>query len=282
MSRTPSPSRRIDDLIAIMAALRTPETGCPWDLEQTFATVAPYTVEEAHEVADAVVRGDMGDLCDELGDLLLQVVFHARMAEEQGSFGFGDVVEAITRKLIRRHPHVFGESRDLSPDEVKALWGEIKAAEKADKAKRRGEPADAPAPLLALVPAGLPPAQRAVKLQAKAATVGFDWPGPAPVIAKMREELDELAEAVGSGRQERVADELGDLLFVAANLARHFGLDPDMAMAGANAKFTRRFGAVEKALREIGKSPAESDLAEMDRLWNAAKLAERRGSGGAA
>jgi ATP diphosphatase len=272
----PSPSRRIEHLVALMAALRTPGSGCPWDLEQDFASIAPYTIEESHEVADAIARGDMDDLCEELGDLLLQVVFHARMAEEAGHFALGDVIAAINAKLWRRHPHVFGDARSLSPEAVKALWGAIKAQEKAERAARRGLPAEAPSSLLDGVPRGLPPAQRAVRLQDSAARVGFDWPGPGPVVAKLREEVDELAEAVASGDREKVAEELGDLLFVAANLARHHSLDPDQTMASANAKFSRRFKAVERSLQAMGKRPEDSSLEEMDRLWNDAKAAERQ------
>jgi nucleoside triphosphate diphosphatase len=272
----PIPSRNIADLIAIMAALRHPTEGCPWDVEQTFATIAPYTVEEAYEVQDAALRGDMADLCEELGDLLLQVVFHARMAEEAEQFAFGDVVEAITRKLIRRHPHVFGDARHLSPDQVKALWAAIKAEEKREKRARPGLDAPVEGSVLAGIGAGLPPAKRAVRLQAAAARVGFDWPEPGHVVDKMREEVGEIAEAVAGGDKAAIADEIGDLLFVTANLARWFDIDPDTAMAKANRKFTRRFNFVEQELAKTGVSPSESTLAEMDALWNEAKQAERR------
>jgi nucleoside triphosphate diphosphatase len=245
-----TPSRDIADLIAIMAALRDRETGCPWDIEQTFASIAPYTIEEAQEVADAIAGGDREDLREELGDLLLQVVFHARMAEEEGAFDFGGVVEAVTRKMVRRHPHVFAERRDWTPAEVKASWARIKAEEKAERAARR---------------------QRAVRLQDKAAKVGFDWPNVEDVIAKAEEELAELKAAAASGDVAHVEEELGDLLFVLANVARWRGLDPDMAMAKANAKFERRFSRVEALLRARGKTPAQSSLAEMDALWNEAK-----------
>jgi ATP diphosphatase len=266
------PSRDIADLIAIMAAMRDPAAGCPWDLEQTFATIAPYTIEEAHEVAEAIASGDREDLREELGDLLLQVVFHARMAEEEGAFDFGGVVEAVTRKMIRRHPHVFGDGRAWSPADVKAAWGRIKAEEKAERALRRGEPAvEEQTSALAGVPRGLPPGQRAVKLQDKAAKVGFDWPTVADVLAKADEELAELKAAVASGDAAHAEEELGDLLFVLANVARWRGIDPDMAMAKANAKFERRFSTVEALLRQRGKTPAGSDLAEMDALWNEAK-----------
>lgn len=269
------PARDIARLIEIMAALRASDTGCPWDVEQTFATIAPYTVEEAYEVADAIARGDLEDLKDELGDLLLQVVFHARMAEEQGAFAFPDVVEAITTKLVRRHPHVFGSARELPAAEVKALWGAIKAEEKAERAARRGEGGAAPS-LLDGAPLALPGLTRAVKLQQKAATVGFDWDDVALVVGKVREEADEVAEAVASGDRDSVEDEIGDLLCAVANLARHMEIDPEAAIRRSNAKFERRFRAIEAALRAQGRSPADSDLAEMDALWNVAKAEERK------
>jgi ATP diphosphatase len=271
------PSRDIVRLIEIMAALRTPLTGCPWDLQQSFATIAPYTIEEAYEVADAIAREDLADLPGELGDLLLQVVFHARMAEEAGLFDFGDVVQAITEKLIRRHPHVFGDAGDLSPDDVKGLWERIKAAEKAERGK-----GDAKLGVLADVPVALPALTRALKLQAKAGRVGFDWNDARAVLAKIREEADEieaeLAAEAGSNAQVRraaVQDEVGDLLFAVVNLARHLDVEPEAALRGANAKFERRFGAIERALEARGKTPAQSTLAEMDALWNAAKAAEK-------
>jgi nucleoside triphosphate diphosphatase len=267
-----SSSRDIADLIAIMAALRHRETGCPWDIEQTFATIAPYTVEEAHEVSEAIASGDREDLREELGDLLLQVVFHARMAEEEGAFDFGGVVEAITRKMIRRHPHVFGERRNWTPTEVKASWSRIKQEEKAERAARRGETGEAArTSILDGVPTALPAAQRAVKLQDKAAKAGFDWPDVTQVLDKAEEEIRELREAVASGKETDVAEELGDLLFVLANVARWRNLDPDMVLRQASAKFERRFKLVEEMLRERGKTPAQSDLAEMDALWNEAK-----------
>ena len=265
------PSRDMTDLLAIMAALRDKNTGCAWDIAQDFATIAPYTLEEAHEVMEAVASGDREDLREELGDLLLQVVFHAQMAAEEGSFDFGGVVEAITAKMIRRHPHVFSERRHWTPAEVKANWARIKHQEKVERAVRRGEVVDQPAGILEGVSSALPAAQRAVKLQDKAAKVGFDWPDVMDVISKAEEELAELKEAVRSRNTPHVAEELGDLLFVLANLARWHGLDPDMAMAGANAKFQRRFGLVEHLLHARGKTPQTSDLAEMDALWNEAK-----------
>jgi len=273
------PSADIAGLIEIMAALRTPGTGCPWDLEQDFASIAPYTVEEAYEVADAIARGDLVDLKDELGDLLLQVVFHARMAQEQDAFAFPDVVEAITAKLIRRHPHVFGEARDLSPAEVKALWGKIKAQERADKAAARhaaGLPeAEDATGVLAGVPTALPALTRAWKLQARASTVGFDWNDARLVLDKVREETAEIDVALADGDKAAVAEEIGDLLFVVANLARHVDADPEACLAAASAKFERRFAGIETALAAQGRKPADASLAEMEALWQQVKRAER-------
>lgn len=272
------PSRDIARLIEIMAALRTPGTGCPWDLEQSFETIVPYTIEEAYEVADAVAGGDRHDLRDELGDLLLQVAFHARMAQEEGSFDFGGVVEAITAKLIRRHPHVFGPAQQMTPEAVKGAWSKIKAEEKAERASRRqaagfgGEP---PASALDGVPAALPALTRALKLQEKASRVGFDWNDARQVMAKIREELDEVGAALDEGGVEAVRDEVGDLLFAVANLARHAGVDPEAALRGTNHKFVRRFSAIEAALGAAGRTPSEASLAEMDALWDAAKRSER-------
>ena len=273
------PSRDISRLNEIMAALRTPETGCPWDLEQTFATIAPYTLEEAYEVADAIERGDVANLREELGDLLLQVVFHARMAEEEGRFDFGDVVDAITRKLIRRHPHVFGDARDLTSDEVKALWGRIKAQEKRERAEARraaGLPAEETTGALADVPLALPALTRALKLQQKAGKVGFDWNDPRAVLAKLREEIDEVEAELDAGDVASVAGEVGDLLFAVANLARHLSVDPEAALRGANAKFERRFAHIESRLGEAGRTPADATLDEMEALWSEAKQRERQ------
>jgi len=274
-----TPSSDIARLLEIMAALRTPRTGCPWDLEQDFASIAPYTLEEAYEVVDAIERGDLADLRDELGDLLLQVVFHARMAEEQGAFAFPDVVEAITRKLIRRHPHVFGEAQNLAPEQVKALWDEIKRKEKTERRRdreRMGLPPEVhEAGFLGGVPAALPALTRAQKLTTKAAKVGFDWPDAAQVIDKIHEELEEVKEASSSGERERIEDEIGDLLFSVANLARHYGIDPETALRRTNAKFERRFGAVEEGLKRQGRTLNEASLDEMEELWVRAKLAER-------
>ena len=262
-------SRDISRLIEIMAALRTPDTGCPWDLEQNFATIAPYTLEEAYEVADAIARGDLVDLREELGDLLLQVVFHARMAQEQSAFDFGDVVRAITEKLLRRHPHVFGEARGLTPDDVKLLWDRIKSEEKAGK--QAAEPVGA----LAGVPVGLPALTRALKLQQKAGKVGFDWNDPMAVLAKIREEADEIEAAIRAGEAKEAAAETGDLLFAVVNLARHLDADPEAVLRATNQKFERRFGSIERALEARGKTPSESTLAEMDALWDEAKAAEK-------
>jgi ATP diphosphatase len=262
------PSRDIGRLLELMAALRTPGTGCPWDLQQSFETIAPYTIEEAYEVVDAIARKDLSGLADELGDLLLQVVFHARMAEEQGAFDFGDVVFAITSKLIRRHPHVFGDLRDLTPDEVKELWQKIKDEERSAKS---GEGAES---ILDGITLALPALNRALKLQQRAADVGFDWPGVPETRAKVEEELGETINAEGD--PEAAADEIGDLLFAVVNYARKLGVDPESALRATNEKFRRRFRSIEDALRARGKSPAESDLAEMDALWNEAKAAERK------
>lgn len=252
----------IPRLLAIMARLRDRERGCPWDIEQDFASIAPYTIEEAYEVADAIERGDMGDLRDELGDLLFQAVYHARMAEEAGAFGFRDVVQAISDKMIRRHPHVFGdETRDKTAADQTRDWEKIKAAERASRG----------ASVLDGVAPGLPALTRAMKLQNRAARVGFDWPDAGEVLDKITEETAELVEARDSGDAGRITEEYGDLMFVMANLARHLGIDPEAALRHANAKFTRRFHAIEAALAAKGRSPAESDLAEMDGLWNAAK-----------
>ena len=256
-------------LIAIMARLRDPADGCAWDLEQTFATIAPYTVEEAYEVADAIERGDMDDLRDELGDLLLQVVFHARMAQEAGSFAFDDVAQAICEKMIRRHPHVFGDAGHRDSAEQTRAWEVIKAQERAGK--------NAKASVLDGVSVGLPGLSRAVKLTARAGRVGFDWPDAAQVLDKVHEELAELEVEVAANDQTKAAEELGDLLFVLANLARKLDIDPEAAIRGANAKFSRRFGFIETALAGEGRTPDQSDLAEMDGLWNAAKAAERAG-----
>jgi MazG family protein len=275
--RAGSVTNRIEKLIEVMAALRSAGTGCPWDLEQTFSTIAPYTIEEAYEVADAIERGDMGELKEELGDLLLQVVYHARMAEEAKAFDFPDVVSAITGKMIRRHPHVFGDEAARSAGVAKGFWEQIKAAE--NKAKAESRRANGPGrhhqSLLDDVPVGLPALTRAVKLQNKAANVGFDWPSLAPVFAKLKEELAELEAVVAERQQHKIAEEFGDLLFVVANVARHLRIDPEAALRSANAKFVRRFRHIEERLAALGKSPGQSNLEEMDKLWDDAKARER-------
>ena len=267
-----SPSTDIARLLEIMTALRTPETGCPWDLQQTFETIAPYTIEEAYEVSDAIERRDMDDLRDELGDLLLQVVFHARLAEEEGRFAFSDVVEAITAKLIRRHPHVFGDVQNLSPEAVKNLWATIKAGERAKKQARTSE---APRRHLDDIPNNLPALTRATKLQTRASAVGFDWNDPALVLAKVREELAEVEGAVKQEDPRAIEEEIGDLLFAAVNLARHHSVDPEASLRAGNAKFVRRFGFIEGALSGQGRALNDASLAEMEALWQEAKQADK-------
>jgi ATP diphosphatase len=269
---TPSPD--ISRLLEIMARLRTPGTGCPWDLEQNFSTIAPYTIEEAYEVADAIARGDLEDLRDELGDLLLQVVYHARMAEELNAFAFGDVVEAITKKMIRRHPHVFADKDgNIAAAGVKSAWERIKAEEKAERAARR-PPDEAHIALLSGVKAGQPALMRAMELQRRASSVGFDWNDPRAVLRKIREEADEIEAALDRGDAEGLAEETGDLLFALVNLARHIGADPEMALRGTNTKFERRFDYIERTLAAQGRSLEGASLAEMDALWDEAKAKE--------
>jgi nucleoside triphosphate diphosphatase len=267
-----SSSRGIARLLEIMAVLRTPETGCPWDLAQTWGTIARYTIEEAYEVADAIARNDLDELQDELGDLLLQVVFHSRIAEESGAFTFGDVVERLTDKLVRRHPHVFGADRVRDAGDVESLWSRIKAEERAEKAnrKRPGEHAG----ILADVPIALPALTRAYKLQAKASEVGFDWNDARTVIAKIDEEAREIEAELVIGARAAAAAELGDLLFAAVNLARHLDVDPEELVRAANAKFEARFAAIERALSARGKTAQQATLEEMEELWNEAKAAE--------
>ena len=260
----------LDRLLDIMARLRDPATGCPWDVEQTFATIAPYTIEEAYEVADAIQRDDLADLRDELGDLLLQVVFHARMAEERGAFDFHAVATGVADKMVRRHPHVFGDQQVDSAQEMTEAWEAGKAAERAAKAEASGGVAS----VLDGVIGGLPALTRAVKLQKRAARVGFDWTDPLDILAKLHEEADEVREAAGSGSRAHLTDELGDLLFVVANLCRRYDVDPEAALRGANAKFEGRFRSIERTLAAQGRSPRESTLAEMEALWTAAKRAE--------
>jgi MazG family protein len=257
--------KTLPDLLAVMAALRTPGTGCPWDLEQTFATIAPYTIEEAYEVADAIERKDLGDLKDELGDLLFQVVFHSRMAEEQGAFAFADVAQAINDKMRRRHPHVFGDQRVAGSAEQTTRWEELKRAERSS-AEKSG--------VLDDVPLGLPALTRAMKLGKRAATVGFDWPDVAGVRAKVDEELAEIDAAAAIGNAADVAAEIGDLLFPVANWCRHLKLDPETCLRSANERFARRFRAVEAEVSASGKSWSSHDAAALDALWRRAKAAE--------
>jgi ATP diphosphatase len=272
------PSRDIARLIEIMAALRTPVTGCPWDLEQDFSTIAPYTIEEAYEVADAIAREDLADLRDELGDLLLQVVYHARMAQEQGAFDFGAVVETVTAKMIRRHPHVFADAEGKTATAVKGMWAEIKAAERAEKPSQAKV-----ASALDGVPLALPALTRALKLQEKAGRVGFDWNDPRAVLAKIREEADEIEaeldamDMLGKDKAgiEKIAAEVGDLLFAVVNLARHLHADPEAILRTTNSKFERRSQSIERALAALGKTPKDATLAEMDALWDAAKEEEK-------
>ena len=253
--------RQIDTLRAIMKALRTPVTGCPWDLEQTFETIAPYTIEEAYEVQDAITNGTRAELCEELGDLLLQAIYHAQIADEEGAFNFDDVVEAINKKMVRRHPHVFGDEAARSAKLAKGFWEDMKARERVDNPKDG---------LLASVPLALPGLTRALKLQAKAAKVGFDWPSVDNVYDKIAEEIGEFRVAPDTEK----AAEFGDILFAMANVARHLGIDPENALRTTNAKFERRFRHIETELEKSGKQPKDSNLAEMDALWNAAKALE--------
>ncbi len=256
----------INPLLTIMARLRNPEGGCPWDVEQNFATIAPYTIEEAYEVAEAIAKGDMHELRDELGDLLLQVVFHAQMAAEAGSFTFADVVQSISDKMIRRHPHVFADAEIKTAEAQTANWEVIKEAERAAKKRER---------TLADVPAALPALMRAQKLQARAARVGFDWPDVSGVISKIKEELAEVEAAIASGDKAHTEEELGDVLFAVTNLARFVGADAETALRGTNAKFVRRFEFIEDALKAEGKHIKDASLDEMETLWNAAKEKER-------
>lgn len=263
-----SAAEEIVRLLTIMRRLRDPEDGCPWDVKQDFGTIAPYTIEEAYEVADAIDRGNLDDLRDELGDLLLQVVFHARMAEESGHFDFSAVTRAISDKMVRRHPHVFAEARERDAESQTKAWETQKAEERAAKAKAEGrEPS-----ILEGISAALPPTTRALKLQKRAARVGFDWPEIRPVLEKIEEELAEIRTEIDrDAAVERLEDELGDLLFAVTNLARHLKIDPDSALRRTNAKFEARFQAIEAALAKEGRSIEDADLEEMERLWQAAK-----------
>ena len=255
--------RGIERLLYIMRRLRDPDTGCPWDIEQSFSSIAPYTIEEAYEVADAIARGDMADLKGELGDLLLQTVYHTAIGEEEGLFTFHSVADAISDKMVARHPHVFGDqSRDKTADQQTIDWETIKAAERAQADQTRA---------LDGVALGLPALTRAVKLQKRAARVGFDWPDVEQVLDKLREEIDELKEAKSAAHRH---EEFGDLMFVMANLARHMGIDPEQALRDTNEKFTRRFNSVEAKLQQDGRTPSQSNLAEMDALWDEVKREE--------
>jgi ATP diphosphatase len=270
---------QLDDLLHLMARLRDPQHGCPWDLKQSYASIVPYTLEEAYEVADAIERGDFDHLPGELGDLLFQVVYYSQLAREEGRFEFAHVVDGITRKLVRRHPHVFPDG-DLygAPDmaklgeaAVKQRWEEIKAEERAEKAA-----APEQLSLLDDVPLALPSLNRAIKLQKRAAQVGFDWPEALPVVDKVREELDEVLEAMSENDPEAISEEIGDLLFVVCNLARHLKVDPETALRAANGKFERRFRFIEQALREAGRAMQDCPLEELDALWGEAKTLEKQ------
>ena len=266
-------SKAINDLLDIMAKLRDPDGGCPWDLEQNFSTIAPYTIEEAYEVADAIADGDMSELRDELGDLLLQVVFHAQMAQEEGHFTFEDVANSINAKMVSRHPHVFGDGDATTTDGVNQTWEKIKASERAQKAETKGHDRHS---ALDGVASALPALMRAEKLTKRAARVGFDWPSTDEVFDKLHEEIDELkAEMTKNPDQDRIEDELGDMLFVMANLGRKLGVDPEVALRRANHKFARRFHFIEDELAKDSRTASQSDLQEMDALWNKAKKVER-------
>jgi nucleoside triphosphate diphosphatase len=268
-----TPSRDISRLLEIMAALRDPKTGCPWDVVQTFDTIIPYTIEETHEVADAIARKDMRDLAEELGDLLLQVVFHARIGEELGAFAFGDVVEAITTKMIRRHPYVFGNETARSAGMAKGMWDKIKQEEKREREDSRRqagilEPSEG---YLDSVPSALPAVLQSIKLQEKAAKVGFDWPSPEPILDKIEEEIAELREAMVDGDKAHIAEEYGDILFAMTNLGRRLGVDPETALRGTNLKFRTRFSYVEKELEGSGQTLGIANLEQMEALWQKAK-----------
>ncbi|KQZ96920.1 nucleoside triphosphate pyrophosphohydrolase [Agrobacterium cavarae] len=272
-------STDISRLIEIMEALRAPETGCPWDIVQTFETIKPYTIEEAYEVADAIERNDMDDLCEELGDLLLQVVFHSRIAEEMGAFSFGDVVHAVTSKMIRRHPHVFAVSDADTPESVKLQWDQIKAAEKRERLERRasrGVSNDPKAGFLGSIQRSQPALTEALKLQEQAARVGFDWSAAEPILDKIEEEIRELRQALAEGRSESISDELGDLIFAMVNIGRHVKVDAENALRGTNTKFRRRFRHIETSLAASGETLEAASLERMEELWQAAKAIERQ------
>lgn len=256
---------QIDNLLSIMSALRDPITGCAWDVKQTFATIAPYTIEEAYEVVDAIERNNMPDLKEELGDLLLQVVFHSQMAQEQGAFTFEDVAGAISKKMVRRHPHVFGERKNYTPEQIKALWQEIKLQEKPAKSD-----------FFANITNGLPPILKAIKIQKEVAKVGFDWDNPKDVYAKIEEELSELHAEIEAKDKAKQEDELGDVLFAVINLARHLDLDPEKALAKTNAKFMKRFLNMENHLNEKGQTLVDASLDEMEHSWIECKKSDRQ------
>jgi MazG family protein len=277
-ARSPDAARSLDRLLAVMARLRDPQGGCPWDLAQSFATIAPYTIEEAYEVADAIEQGDMAALKDELGDLLLQVVFHARMAEEAGHFAFADVAAAIGDKMVSRHPHVFGDHQADTPDAVKVTWEARKEAERSAKAAKANGGNGSPLSALDGVTAALPALLRAEKLQKRAARVRFDWPDARQVFDKLDEELAEIHEEIDKGGDpDRLEDEVGDLLFVVVNLARHLHVDPESALRRTNAKFERRFRAMEARLAEAGARAEDQSLEALEELWQEAKRDERGG-----
>ncbi|WP_297327598.1 nucleoside triphosphate pyrophosphohydrolase [uncultured Bartonella sp.] len=272
------PSKNIERLLEIMEALRHPETGCPWDKEQNFETIIPYTIEEVYEVADAIARDDKYDLCDELGDLLLQVVYYSRMAEEEGSFNFGDVVQAITKKMIRRHPYVFGNEKQRQKGLVKGEWERIKAEEKSERKEKRklkGLPDDTPKGYLAHVKTAQPLEKESIALQQKAAEVGFDWSTPAPIFDKIDEELTELKEALELGNNDNILDEFGDVYFTLLNLARRLDISPNLALKRANKKFRYRFNYIENALAKKNRNLNDASLDEMENLWNEAKYKHR-------
>lgn len=272
-------STDISRLIEIMEALRAPETGCPWDIVQTFETIKPYTIEEAYEVADAIERNDLDDLCEELGDLLLQVVFHSRIAEEMGAFSFGDVVHAVTSKMIRRHPHVFAVSDADTPESVKLQWDQIKAAEKRERLEiraSRGVSEDPKAGFLGSIQRSQPALTEALKLQEQAARVGFDWSAAEPILDKIEEEIGELRQALADGRSESISDELGDLIFAMVNIGRHVKVDAENALRGTNTKFRRRFRHIETSLAASGETLEAASLERMEELWQAAKAIERQ------
>ncbi|MGE6791981.1 ATP diphosphatase [Pseudomonas guineae] len=269
---------QLNDLLHLMARLRDPQHGCPWDLKQSYATIVPYTIEEAYEVADAIERGDFDHLPGELGDLLFQVVYYSQLAREEGRFEFADVIDGITRKLLRRHPHVFPDGELYgAPGMAKLDEAAVKQRWEALKAEERAEKASAPEQLSLLddVPVVLPALSRAIKLQKRAAQVGFDWPDALPVVDKVREELDEVLEAMSENDSEAISEEIGDLLFVVSNLARHLKVDPETALRAANGKFERRFRFIEQTLREAGRAMQDCALDELDALWGEAKKLEK-------